>query len=209
MPLSEIKDLVKHRTPEKLIGLHESLIRQIDEQLDTWVRSKKLLMLLHNTIISALNIDETSINVRFMPAEAIILGGLNDYSGERSDYDTLVTFYKTQREKDPTLDLNYPVWAMFSQSSVRNREFVRPDRYYFYNPDGFDRKPASLYAIGYARCGYGQNTDLYDRMTAYIDENGYEICGPAYEEYPLNEISVLEEKDYLMRVSITVREKQS
>ena len=45
-------------------------------------------------------------------------------------------------------------------------------------------------------------------MLDYIYSNGFEICGPTYEEYPLNEISVVEDKDYLMRVMITVRERQ-
>ena len=48
---------------------------------------------------------------------------------------------------------------------------------------------------------------LYKHLIDFIEKNGLEICGDAYEEYPLNEICVIEDKDYLMRVMITVREK--
>jgi effector-binding domain-containing protein len=71
-------------------------------------------------------------------------------------------------------------------------------------PDAPDRKPAGLYVTGYTRGYYGQSDALYKRIMAYIKENGLEICGPAYEMYPLNEISIPDPRSYLMRVSIEV-----
>jgi len=100
--------------------------------------------------------------------------------------------------------MNYPVWAMFSEYRIKNRDWKWSDRYYFFNPEGHDKKPAALYAVGYTRGGYGQSHELYTCMLDYIDANGYEICGPAYEEYPLNEICVTDDNNYLMRVMITV-----
>jgi effector-binding domain-containing protein len=110
-------------------------------------------------------------------------------------------------EKFPDMDLNYPVWGTFSEERIKRGDWVWPDRYYFYNPEGHDRKPAALYAIGYARGGYGKTGGLYDRMMDYINRNGLEICGDTYEEYPLNEVCITEDKDYLIRTMITVREK--
>ena len=65
-----------------------------------------------------------------------------------------------------------------------------------------------MYAIGYTRGGYGKGRELYERILDYLDKNNFEVCGPAYEEYPLNELCVIDEKNYLMRVMITVREKR-
>ena len=206
MPLTLIKNLVEHRTPSLMDELLEHQIVRIDEKIDEWIRARKLLCLLRKTIHSAINVPD-GITVEHLPVEAIVLGGLNDYSRGRNDYDALLTFYHDCCEKYPDLDMNYPVWAMFSQERIKARDWVWPDRYYFANPEGYDKKPAGLYAIGYRHGGYGKGAKLYERMLEYIDKDGLEICGPAYEEYPLNEISVLEEKDYLMRVMINVREK--
>jgi effector-binding domain-containing protein len=107
----------------------------------------------------------------------------------------------------PDLDLNYPVWGVFSEERIKNGDWKYPDRYYFYNPEGHDKRPADFYAIGYMRGEYGQTDELYSRMLAYIDRNGFEICGDAYEEYPLNELSVSDSGNYLIRVMITVRKK--
>jgi hypothetical protein len=90
----------------------------------------------------------------------------------------------------------------------RPRNLAIVHRYYFYNPRGHDARPAALYAVGYQRGGYGQTDKLYERLLDHIDRNGYEICGDAYEEYPLNEICVADDANYLIRVVITVREKK-
>ncbi|MCL1809053.1 MAG: MerR family transcriptional regulator [Clostridiales bacterium] len=207
MTLDEIKNLKDQRTPESTDELFLSQIKQIDAIINEWVRARKLLFTLQKSIHSALGVNEKEITVQFLPAEAIILGDLNDYSQGRDDMDTLLSFYIDANQKYPDLNLNYPVWAVFSVERVKRGDLVWPDRYYFYNPEGHDKRPAALYAIGYQRGFYGQSGDLYRRMFDYIDRNGLEICGDAYEEYPLNEVSVSDDTNYLMRVMIPVRER--
>ena len=207
MSLDEIKELKDHRTPEDVYDRFAHQVKEIDAKIDEWVRARKLLNTIRGTIHTVLNINEEAITVQFMPAEAIVLGDLNDYSRGRNDYDALLRFYNTMREKYCELDYNYPVWALFSEDRIKRRDWKWPDRYYFYNPEGHDKRPAALYAIGYTRCGYGQGGELYNRILSYIDKHNFEICGDAYEEYPLNELSVVKDNNYLMRVMITVREK--
>jgi effector-binding domain-containing protein len=74
-------------------------------------------------------------------------------------------------------------------------------------PGAPDRKPAGLYLIGHTRGYYGSSDALYKRMMEHIAANDLEICGPAYETYPLNEISVTDTNNYLMRVSISVKSR--
>jgi len=209
MTLADIVLLKEKRTPE-IINKHlEQQIDLIDEKIDDWVRARKLLMTLQKIINSTFNIDENEITIQFVPAEAIVMGDLNDYSRGRNDYNALLSFYRSCSEKYPDLDLNYPVWGLFSKERIIQKDWVWPDRYYFYNPEGLDKRPAALYAIGYKRGGYGQTAELYERILDYIEISGFEICGPAYEEYPLNEVCVASDNNYLMRVMITVREISS
>jgi len=207
MSLDDIKDLKDHRTPEKTCALFTRQIDKIDENINDWVRARKLLFTLQKTINGVAHVDENAITIQYLPAESIILGRLNDYGDERNDYDALFSFYQDISEKYPDLDLNYPVWAVFSKERIEQGDWVWPDRYYFHNPEGRDKRPAALYAIGYARGGYGQSDELYRRMIAFIDSNGFEVSGNTYEEYPLNEICIEKDDNYLIRVLITVREK--
>jgi len=209
MSLDEIKELKDHLSPEFVDRLLSRQIEKIDTKIEEWVRARKLLLTLQKSIHSVLNVDESAITVQFLSAEAIVLGDLNNYSRGKNDYDALINFYRTIYAKYPDIDLNYSVWGFFSEERIKQGDWVWPDRYYFYNPEGPDIKPAALYAVGYTRGGYGQSDELYKRVIDYIDKNGFEICGPAYEEYPLNEICVPQQENYLMRLMITVREKKN
>jgi len=207
MSLEEIKYLKDRRTPQLAGEVLPRQIEKIDKKINDWIRSRKLLLTLIKIINDAANVDENTITIQFLPAEAIVLGCVNDYSRGRDAYDALLSFYNDVSDKYPDMDTNYPVWAVFSGDRIKRRDWANPDRYYFHNPEGYDRKPAALYAIGYTRGGYGQCGEVYVRMLDYIDKHGFEICGDVYEEYPLNEICVAESDNYLIRVMIVVRAK--
>ena len=207
MTLSEIKRIKDDRSAESVAGLLERQIKLVDEKIDDWTRARKLLYTLINIINSASAVDEDVVVIKFMPAEAIVLGEMNDYIRGRNAYDALYSFYRFCSKKYPDMDMNYPVWGTFSEERIKAGDWVWPDRYYFFNPEGHDEKAAGTYAVGYARGWYGQSDELYNRIVEYIDRNGFEICGPAFEEYPLNEVCTANDEDYLMRVMITVRER--
>ena len=208
MPLGEIKALKDRRTPKVMDEVYSQQIMEIEKKIAEWVRARKLIVTLQKMIHPVLDVDEQKITTGYLAAEAIVLGGLNDYSRGRDDYDALLTFYHAISDKYLDIDLNYPVWGVFSKKRIKRGDWRWPDRFYFHNPEGHDRKPAALYAIGYARGGYGQTDGLYRRMIEYIGGNGLEICGDAYEEYPLNELCISDEENYLIRVMIAVRERK-
>jgi len=119
----------------------------------------------------------------------------------------IAIYMASNSDRYPGYDLNYPVWAVFSKERVRRGDWNWPERFYFYNPEGHDKKPAGTYVIGYTRGGYGDCSSLYKRLLDYIDTNNLVISGDIYEEYPLNEISVNDSSNYLIRVMIPVRER--
>jgi DNA-binding transcriptional MerR regulator len=207
MTLAQIRDYIDSRTPESTNALFSGQIVKIDEEIEKWERARKLLHSMKRCITSVVNIDETAITVRRMPETAVVMGDHIRYERGIDPYEALLEFYHDASDKYPGMDLNYPVWGRFSMERIKNGDWRWPDRYYFDNPEGEDRRPAGLYAVGYARGGYGHCGDLYKRMTDHIDANGYEIAGHAYEEYPLNEISVSDEADYLIRLLIEVKKK--
>ncbi len=210
LPLADIKEMIEKRTPELV---EEKLTHQVDELS---IRKEKLnqALVLLDTILQTIQSGKASVQdpivIQSLPAENIMLGRLNDYSKGKTDYSALYDFYQDAQDicSDIEFDLQYPVWGFYSMERVKNRDFRYPDRYYFHNPKGKDQRPAGMYAIGYMRAGYGCNDILFKRMLDYIEQNGYEISGDAYEEYPLNEICISDDSNYLMRIIITVQEKK-
>ncbi len=207
LSLAELKEWHDRRTPENMDGTLTNQIEWIDGKVEDLLRTKKLLSTLRQSIRSAGNVDEKAITIQFLPETGIILGGVNDYSKGKNEYDALIRFYHSIENKYLDADLNYPVWGFFPEERVRRGDWLKPERYYFQNPGGRDKRPAAYYAIGYTRGGYGRSDALYRRLIGYINEHGFEISGGAYEEYPLNEVCVADDENYLMRILITVRKK--
>ena len=206
LSLAEIGDIITQRTPHYIHMLLNQQIEQIDLKIAHWNRARDLLFTLREHIYSGLEADEANIVIQYLPEKAMVLGDINDYSGGGDDYTALNVFYHATQEKYPELHLNYPVWGFFSKERVISRDWKWPDRYYFYTPEGQHLRPAGLYAIGYTRGDYGQCGGLYERLLDYIEENGFEISGDAYEEYPLNEVCISDRSNYLIRLMIAVRE---
>jgi DNA-binding transcriptional MerR regulator len=206
IPLSMIKGLEGRRTPKLALEILTRQVDIIDQRIADMVHSRDLLISTLKSIQSGIDANPEKIAIQFMPSEPIVLGQPNDYSEGRNAYDALFSFYDSIQDW-ADLDLIFPVWGVFSEERIKRGDWKWPDRYYLYSPDGHDERPAALYAIGHMCAGYGQGAELYERMVAYIDQNGFEICGDAYEEYPLNELCVVDESNYLVRVMIPVRER--
>jgi DNA-binding transcriptional MerR regulator/effector-binding domain-containing protein len=202
LSLNEIKNLIKKRTPEDTIKLFMELMGEVDKQIIRWHRAKQLMFTFLRSMISVMDVDKEAISIQNIAATPITLGPINTYSDSHDDFDALCSFYHSLYDKN--IDMNYPVWGFFTQERIRQRDWKWPDRYYFFNPEGSDKRPAGQYAIGYGYGGYGHTSPIYERVLAYIDENGFEICGDSYEEYPLNEISVANDNALLIRVLIRV-----
>jgi hypothetical protein len=207
VPLAEIKELRDQRTPELAKEIFLRQIKELDEKANDVLHAKELMSTLLQSIQTGLDADKQAITIQYQPAEPIILGERNDYGRDKNDYHALFVFYKSMLDKYSDWELSYPVWGVFSEERIKRHDWKWPDRYFFNNPNGQDKKPAGFYAIGYTHAGYGLGSDLHERVISYIEQHGFEICGDAYEEYPLNEICVADDKNYLMRLMIAVREK--
>ncbi|MDR0874582.1 MAG: MerR family transcriptional regulator [Clostridiales Family XIII bacterium] len=207
MSLKEINEIAQNRTPESIVMALSEQTQHIDNNIEDLIKARKLLMTLKTTIEDAAGIDERAIGVCMQGAESIFLGPQNDYSNGRTVQDNLINFYRYCQKSENDIDLNYSAWGIFSAQRIRQGDWNGPDYFYFNNPYASDTKPGGLYVTGYIRSGYGKNDKLYRRLIAYINEHDLEICGPAYESYILNEISIRDPNNYLMRISIRIKQK--
>jgi DNA-binding transcriptional MerR regulator len=205
MPLKDIAKLVRRRTPENILRMIETYDARVGARIAKLRQTQAMMRTLKDAITEGLSADEDRIEAVHMQEEALLIGPRIDYSEGKGIEEAMLDFYAFCIDYDDSLDLNYPVWGIFSQQRIENLDWNRPDRFYFKMPGAPGRKPEGLYLVGYTRGYYGGSDVLYKRMLAHIKEKGFEICGPAYETYPLNEISTADSNDYLMRVSISVR----
>ena len=205
--LNEIKSLLDERNPENIYHTFEGQLKLMDKKIRDLQQSKELFVTLYGYITDGLEVDETQIEVRYLESLPIIRGQQNVYHAKRDDYDALYDFHVEATEKYPDLNLNYPVWGMFSRNRIEQNECMYPDYYFMYHPQGEEKREAGDYVIGYTRGGYGETQDLYQRLLAYIKEHDYEISGICFEEYPLNELTTTDQHNYLIRIMLPVKRK--
>lgn len=80
-----------------------------------------------------------------------------------------------------------------------DRLFVRVDK-----PDA-TIKPAGLYAVIYYKGSYESIVDFYKGFMRKIKEQGFTICGDAYEEYLLNILATQNSRNFVTKISVAVK----
>jgi hypothetical protein len=106
----------------------------------------------------------------------------------------------------PELNLSYPIGGCFDSMEGFLAAPSRPARFFSHDPQGNETISAGLYLTGYTRGYYGQTNDLPRRMAAYAVRNGLTFAGPVYNTYLLDELSMTDTEQYLLRVSASVSE---
>ena len=204
VPLKAIKELKKTRTPEKIIKLLSKHKEQISNQIHFLQETYSIINTFHDLLSESMNVIETEISIQEMSDRRIILGGINDFTG---DIDFVREYRRFCNEPHkPKLNMSFPIGGYFENMAALINDPTQPTRYFSLDPKGNDRKPAGLYLVGYTHDNYGQTHYLPKQMVAYAKKNGLVFDGAAYRIYLTDEISVIEPDQYLIQISVPVKE---
>ncbi|ULQ58521.1 hypothetical protein K7I13_08025 [Brucepastera parasyntrophica] len=108
--------------------------------------------------------------------------------------------------------MGFPVGTLVSRKSLERGDWHRPSRYFCrlprgrYTPNGV--KPAGLYLIGYARTDYAFTAGLYKKLFSFMKRQNLKPAREAFEEFLLDEISVSNPEEYLLKISVRVENRR-
>ena len=200
--IEEIKKYVDRRTPEQMFSLFKSQKKHILKEMKKLQRMLEVMNLYMDMAEDALKYEENSINIEYKKKEPIFLGPiLSNYATDNSS----ISFYDFAAENG--IDLGYPLGAIVSKENIESGGPLLALQYYFKvenDPNAY--KPEGKYVVIYGRCAYGESDELYQKLFTFIEENKLRICGHAYEEYPLNELSTKDEQQYCVKIEIMVED---
>ncbi|MDR3289408.1 MAG: MerR family transcriptional regulator [Peptococcaceae bacterium] len=202
VPLKEIRELVQDRTPENILALILQQSKDLDHKIHWMQESLKIISTLQSMMQMGLAANEEELSVCTLEDLPIILGPVNKFGNFPSFYETFTRF--CNHSKKLGLNLNYPVGGFFEDIDVFLQAPARPTRFFFVNPDGTDKRAAGRYLVGYTRGYYGQTNDLPEKLAAYAKTHSLSFCGPVYNIYLLDEISISDPNQYLLQVSVPV-----
>lgn len=199
--LDEIRQYADGRTPERMITLFESQKSRIQNEVE---KLNKMQDIMDSYISLAQDIpagDIEEIIIREQKEEPLFRG-LDIESGQTEDQNT-INLYEYALAHN--VSSGCPLGAAVMMKAALADETDAARWYYFKVKKGANTvKPAGRYAVAYGYCPYGQSHEIYCRLAKFIEKQGLTICFDAYEEYPLNEICIPNEQDYLVKVEVMV-----
>jgi hypothetical protein len=155
-------------------------------------------------ITEGLHAEESEIFVREGPERRIVLGEPNEYKDGEGFFGAFARFCAAKHT--PELNLAYPIGGLFDSMKSFLGDPSRPARFFSHDPAGKETTGGGLYLTGFTRGYYGRTNGLPRRMAEYADRNGLTFDGPVYNTYLLDELSVVDPEQYLLRVSASVSE---
>lgn len=199
--IDEIKAYMDGRTPDKMFSLFKVQETHILKEMKKLQSILEIMKIYTGMAETALKYEEDTMLIEHKKKEPLFLGPVNVV---KSVDDAVMDFYDFAAENG--FELGYPLGAVVEHNNLISNDPLIASRYYFKvkNNENF-YKPEGQYAVIYGKGAYGESDHLYEKLIAFIEENNLKICGDAYEEYLLNELSIIDENEYCIRVEIEVK----
>lgn len=204
--IEDIKEYIDRRNPENMFSLFKAQKEHIVNEIQKLQTTIEIMQLYIDMAENALKYEENSINIEYKNKEAIFLGPIisTDYNDE-SPSDSVISFCDFAAENG--INLGYPLGTIICKENIESEEPLSALQHYFKTESEHNSyKPEGKYVVLYGRCAYGESDSLYRKLLAFIKENNLRIYGHAYEEYPLNELSIKNEEEYCVKIEIMVED---
>ncbi|MDR0861188.1 MAG: MerR family transcriptional regulator [Oscillospiraceae bacterium] len=203
VPLKTISEMEKNRNPKDLLQvLHKHEI-ELDREMRSLRERYSVLHVFVDMIFTGLLADESVFAVEDMPATPLLMGAEIVSSNNTAFYESFVRFIA----QTPRVNLSFPVGGLFKDMASYLSAPSEPTRFFSIDPFGDNEKHAGRYLVGYTRGFYGQMNDLPEKMAAYAEERDMQLIGAVYTIYLHDEVSISDPENYLLQVSVQVKEK--
>lgn len=200
--LDEIKEYAQGRSPNKALELFSKHIQTVDHEIEKLQWIKEIMSQYIAKISTCKDIASPKIELVQLEKETICLGPAIDEVDAKLE--SMLDFVMLCHGNG--IDLVNHTGKLFTQQSMQNKKWSTPDRFYIRTSNGNYQTEKGLYLVLYDRSDDLNKDVLYEKLLNYIKENNLEICGNTYEEYPLDEISINNPNDYLIKIFTKVRQ---
>lgn len=210
MSLQEIKIYLDSRSPKQLIHLFSEKMDQIDREIE---HLKILKQIMHEKVEitkRATSLIGDEIELKQFEAEYFTISPKLDRVNNREFFAQLSEFMK-QDDFNQYVTL-YSIGTMIDSERLAKKEYLDYTHFYSRIKDTTQAqtiflKPKGLYLVAYHRGSYDTTYQTYDRMIEFAKQNNLEFLGYSYEEFILDESSVIGYDNYLTQIQIQVKPK--
>lgn len=206
--LGEIREYISHRSPEGLLKLLEEKSAYLAREQQKLAQVQRLIANTQERTKKGIAALCGQARVEHCPEEYLIVVHI-DSKEQRATKNHMPKIRDHFQFCDAHMvGDELPFGAIIEQKNLEKgwyKEswyFSRVDRQY--EGERFFLKPAGQYAIIEHRGSYESMDDSYEKLKAYIAEQGLRICGHAYEHELLSYFAVPDPSGYVIQICIQV-----
>lgn len=208
-----IKELKTYFDAPNVQALQQLAMEQQEKVAMEIQKLQDIQFFLERTVALTKEMEEVSIGevlVKQLPAEPVV------YSDEKIDWSSL-SMEELYEQTTPFLKKlgiksTAAYGTVYTKEDFLNKKFEGVSYLFCRLDDPSARmKPAGHYAVIYHQGPYDEisQTETYNTLLAYLEQEQLALDGDIYEEYLLHSIAAKEEKDYITKISVKVKTREA
>lgn len=205
--LKEIKEFMENRNEDIFIDILQSKYLLLQEEKKKMESMQKRIKNAIEVTKYGINIKDQDISIQHLEEKHIIASPVY---GNPLTENTIMDFMSEHLNYCQKKHFNedIPLGGIIPIENIINKQYY--ESYYFcyldkkINDQRYQLKPKGLYAIIYHHGYYDTLKDTFIKLEGYIEDQGYKICGNAYEYEILNYFTRQDIKNYLIEISVQV-----
>lgn len=199
MSLSEIKDYMQNRNPERLNQLLHTQLLGIQEEIKKLRQIEKFLHHHIQSLAELKALDLDSITIEEQPEQTLYCSLPVNVEDEKSTLCHLGKFF-SESIYFKTLGAILSTEDILQGNYCRYRCFFCPVDQKEESLERLETKPKGRYLVGYHHGDYSSISKTYLRMLEFAQKNQLSLGNLGYEEYLMDELYVIEENEYITRI---------
>jgi len=208
VPLKQIDEVLKSRTPETIIDLLGKHELALNQELHELKERHSIIHVVRGMIEEAERRTAGEISINFLDGQRLTLGPVNNYKSADENYEpAYAAYYRAVHQSGGSL--SFPIGGYFD----RLEDFIErpslPERFFSLDPDGHTKTTAGYYIVSYTHGDYGKMGHLPNQLKDFVADHGLDAneLGPVYQVYLLNEVSQMDPSQYLLRTAVLIPAK--
>lgn len=204
--LEDIKSYLGERSPERMIEFFQEKDTKIGQEVERLQSIQELLRLRCSMAEEAMAWEEDRVMLIEREREPIFLCPIltegSVYSeGVYGDNVISACTYALNHG----ININFPVGTVVSRQTLMSGPWPNPSRCYFKVSKNHNAwKNAGTYAVIYRRYPKAMSKTFYRPLLTFLEEQGLQMDGDAYEEYPLDELTTNNWEQCRIKIEVKV-----
>ncbi|MEC6748729.1 MerR family transcriptional regulator [Marinilactibacillus sp. XAAS-LB27] len=208
--LSEVKNYMKHKSPENLVVLLETEKKVLKKKISELQSMEELLNKRISSTTEAIEKDLNQVGIEYMTTTFLFATKAGSVVDDDILLESIQSHFKSLRSiKKQTVFSQSIGWTLHSEKIMKKNYEIYDSIYTTMSDEKYSNfiKEAGNYIVLYHNNVQADLSVSYQKILTYIEENQIEIEGYFFEETLLDDLSVNGYEEFVVKISVRIKNK--